>query len=325
MPTYEMTVFQWSGTGYNAQYNTSHTAVFTDDDDSVDGGSDANEMVSINGGSTNTTGSNPYKIEINFTDADGNDHVEDFNFFYTPDGGWYFAPEEGSAFTEGATLGRYQSHSVGWDYDEVVCFAAGTLITTVAGDVPVEHLKSGDKIRVQDGSYRSLRMNVSRVVCAQDLADNEKLRPIRIVAGALGGGLPQRDLLVSRQHRMLVSSKIAERMFGDAEALVAAVKLTAFPGIFEEIPTESLTYYHLLFDDHEVVFAEGAPSESLFAGDEALRTLAPEALEELQLLFPGIATLQAKAKPARFIPSPKGQKRLIERHSQNGKTPLSGS
>ncbi len=77
-----------------------------------------------------------------------------------------------------------------------------------------------------------------------------------------------------------------------------------------------MTYHHLLLQDHEVIFAEGAPAESLLTGDEALRTLAPEALEELQVLFPQLSETKNKA-PASLIPSAKNQKRLVARHGQN--------
>lgn len=316
MPTHTFQVFQWSGTGYNAQYNTSHTAVFNDDDDSVGGSSDANETVSIDGGASNVTGSSPYKISVNFTDTDGNSHVEDFNFFYTSDGGWYFAPQEGSAFTEGATFGNYQSHTVGWDYDEVVCFTSGTLIATKQGKVPVEKLVAGDLVLTSSGDYKPLVMNMCRTLSVETLTTNHKMRPIRITAGALGNGLPTRDLLVSRQHRMMVQSKIAERMFGSAEALVSAVKLTMLPGIFVERDDAPVTYHHLLFDTHEVIFAEDAPSESLFTGEEALKTLAPEAKEEILALFPEIAEM-VESIPARHIPSSRNQKRLVARHYSN--------
>ncbi len=317
MPTYTMEVFRWSGTGYNAQYNTSYTATFNDDDDSVGGSSDSDETVSIDGGTAGSTNGSPYKIAISFTDTEGNSHVEDFNFFHTSDGGWHFAAEPDSAFTTGATLGSYQSHSVGWDYDEVVCFAAGTRIQTSFGEVPVEDLVSGDLIKTSDGSFKPLAMNLCRSVDFKLLQKNEKLLPVRITSGALGNGLPTRDLLVSRQHRLLISSKISERMFGEKETLIAAIRLTALPGIFVDTEIKAVSYHHLLFDTHEVIFAEGAPSESLYSGAEALQTLAPEARAEILQLFPEFTKMQTKGAPARLIPSAKDQKKLVERHAAN--------
>lgn len=316
MPDYTMEVFRWSGTHYNATYNTSYTAVYRDNDANAEGRNDSDEQVSIDGGSFNATGSNPYSIQVSFTDVDGDSHVETFNFFYTSDGGWYFAPLPGSQFTVGATLGSYQSHTVGWAYSDVVCFAAGTLIETESGSQPVETLIAGDMIKTKDGAAKPLVLNMSRVLNADHLSANPKLIPVRISAGSLGEGLPKRDLLVSRQHRILVKSKIARRMFGKAEVFIAAIKLTDLPGIFIDETVTEITYHHLLFEGHEVIFAEGAPAESLLTGEEAMRTLAPEELEELRILFPELEQMKT-SKPASLILNAKGQRRLVTRHRQN--------
>lgn len=316
MPEYTFEVFRWSGTYYNATYDESYTATFQDDDGEVGGRFDSDERVSIDGGSFNATNSNPYSIQVSFTDVDGNDHVETFNFFHTADGGWYFAPLPGSEFTVGATLGRYQSHTTGWSYSDVVCFAAGTLIATETGERPVEDLIAGDKLATKSNELQALVLNMSRQLSQEDLKVNPKLYPVRISAGALGKGLPKRDLLVSRQHRMLISSKIAKRMFGTTDVLVPAIKLTELPGIFIDESVSSVTYHHLLMENHQIIFAENAPAESLLTGEEALQTLAPDALEELQVLFPELKEMKSDA-PASLIPSAKNQKRLVARHSQN--------
>lgn len=316
MPEYTMEVFRWSGNGYNSTYNESHTATFQDNDGTYGGRSDSDERVSIDGGSFGGTNGQPYSIQVSFTDVDGKDHVETFNFFHTSDGGWHFAPLPGSEFTVGARLGRYQSHSTGWSYSDVVCFASGTLIETETGARLVEELVAGDGLVTKSHGLQPLILNMSRRLSAQDLQDNPKLRPVRISAGALGKGLPSRDLLVSRQHRMLISSKIAMRMFGKPDVLVSAIKLTELPGIYIDESVTSVTYHHLLMESHQVIFAENAPAESLLTGEEALQTLAPEALEELQTLFPQLKEMKSDT-PASLIPSAKNQKRLVARHGQN--------
>ena len=140
----------------------------------------------------------------------------------------------------------------------------------------------------------------------------------------MGGGFPERDLLVSRQHRMLVRSKITERMFGKAEVLIPAIKLIELPGIFIDESVDSVEYYHLLFDRHEIIYAEGAPTESLFTGPEALKSLSQEAREEILTIFPEITELSYKPEPACFVPPGKQQKRLIARHLKNDLAPLGG-
>ena len=166
---------------------------------------------------------------------------------------------------------------------------------------------------------KPLRLMMSRKVSAQDVKRNASFAPVRIMAGALGNGLPKRDLLVSRQHRMLVSSRISARMFGKADVLVAAIRLTELPGVFVEPDHGAVEYFHLLFDKHEVIYAEGAPSESFYLGAEALKSLTPDARAEVALLFPHVFETTARHPAARPIPSGPQQKTLIARHSKNKK------
>ena len=149
---------------------------------------------------------------------------------------------------------------------------------------------------------------------------NPKLRPVRISKGAMGNGLPQQDLLVSRQHRMQTSSAVAQRMFGTPDVLVAAIKLTELPGIGIDHSADQVVYYHLLFDTHEIVFANGAPSESLLLTDTSLASVTPEGREEIRLIFPDLPT--AGTSPPCMIPENRQQKRLVERLRKNHKPPF---
>ncbi|MEL7257604.1 MAG: Hint domain-containing protein [Pseudomonadota bacterium] len=203
--------------------------------------------------------------------------------------------------------------------DFVTCFTPGVLIETSAGPRAICDLSVGDQVINKDGAAKTIRWIGCRCFDRAALLTNPKLCPIRITAGALGSGLPRRDLLVSRQHRMLVQSKIAERMFGASEVLVPAIALTALPGIYIENDAQSVEYIHLLFDAHEVIFAEGAPSESLFTGPMALRAVKGEALEEILTIFPQLASEDYEPTPACFIPPGKLQKKLIARHARNNK------
>ncbi|MCP4818660.1 MAG: Hint domain-containing protein [Shimia sp.] len=318
MAQHTVTAFRWSGTGYNALYNTSYTATLDDNDGAYQGSGDGDETISINGGAFGGTVGQPYAIDISFTDTGGGANVETFYFFNTG-GAWYFVPAPGSAFTVGATLGSYQSHTTGWDYTDITCFVRGTLIETDQGFVAVEDLREGCKVLTAKGVFKPLRKVLSRALSAQEVRNTAKFSPVRITAGALGNGLPQRDLLVSRQHRMVVASKIAERMFGQHEALVAAIRLIELPGIFLERDLQSVEYFHLLFDRHEIIYAEGAPTESLYTGAQALKSLTPEAYEEITTLFPHLADVGTAPKARRYIPNRKQQRRLVARHLKNNK------
>lgn len=210
----------------------------------------------------------------------------------------------------------------------VPCFTGGTRIRTRNGDKLVEDLKPGDQISLYDDvsetrEFATLVRVFRRKLTAAELEENPKLLPVRVTAGALGNGLPRRDLLVSRQHRMLVSSKIVERMFGVYEVLTPAITLTELPGIFVDPQAAGVEYYHLLFERHEVIYAEGAPTESLFTGPEVLKSISPDAREEILSIFPETAELEYEPKSARLIPARKLQKRLVARHAKNNKPVLS--
>lgn len=203
----------------------------------------------------------------------------------------------------------------------IPCFTRGTRIQTPSGLVDVENLKVGDWVDTADEGQQQIRWIGRRLLSRQELAMDPNLLPVRILAHSLGRRLPERDLLVSRQHRILVSSKIAQRMFGQQEVLISAVKLTVLPGIFVDTTELTVEYFHLLFDDHQVIFAEGAQTESLYLGSETEKALSPDARLEVCRLFPEIQQ-RSVSNTARYVPPGRHQKRLVERHSKNQKSVL---
>jgi hypothetical protein len=202
----------------------------------------------------------------------------------------------------------------------VVCFAAGTLILTDRGARPVEGLRAGDGVVTLDRGVQPLRWAGSRVLTGAELAAHPQLRPIRIAAGALGPGLPERDLTVSPQHRVLLRSEIARRMFGSAEVLAAARHLLGVPGV-EVLDPPEVAYFHLLFDHHEIVFANGAPAESLMVDAEAMRALSPEALAEIAAILPDCPPLGGRSPLPLARPNPRGRRlrAMTDRHLRNRK------
>lgn len=170
-----------------------------------------------------------------------------------------------------------------------ICLGAGARVATPGGPVPVEQLRPGDRVLTRDrGPMRLLWVGARRVE-PEAQRQEPKLRPVRIPAGALGGGLPHRDLWVSRQHRMLV------RAPGLGEVLVAAALLDGRQGIAAHVSPAPLTLHHLLLDSHAILYVEGTGSESLLPGAEALRALDPEARAALlAALPPGAAPTPAR-------------------------------
>lgn len=198
----------------------------------------------------------------------------------------------------------------------VVCFGADALIETDRGPVPAGALAVGDLVRTRDAGLQPIRWIGGTSLGAAQLAANPRLRPIRIRAGALGDGLPLTDLVVSPQHRVLVRSRIAQKMFGTDEVLVAAKQLCQLDGIDIAEDLDSVTYVHFLFDDHQIVFSNGAETESLFTGDVALNSVGPAALEEILTLFPQLRSGVAPV-PARVLASGRMGRKMATRHLQN--------
>ncbi|MBK4216318.1 Hint domain-containing protein [Paracoccus caeni] len=202
---------------------------------------------------------------------------------------------------------------------EIVCFATGTLIDTEHGPIPVEDLEIGMNVRTLDRGLQPIRWLGSRRLTSAELAVNEKLRPIRIRRGVLAENVPDRDLIVSPQHRILVSSPIAQRMFGAREVLVAAKQLLVLDGVEIADDIGDVTYHHFLFDRHEIVTSNGAMTESLFPGGEALKAVGPEAREEIFAIFPEWRDNLPHFEAAREFPAAHQARKLALRHQQNGK------
>jgi hypothetical protein len=112
-------------------------------------------------------------------------------------------------------------------------------------------------------------------------------------------------------------------MFGSNEVLIPAIKLLGLPGVDIDQDVEQVEYFHMLFDDHQIVFSNGTPTESLFTGPEALKAVSVEAQEEIKELFPEIVAPDFHAIPARPIPEKgKDMKKLVERLVKNQKPVL---
>jgi hypothetical protein len=163
------------------------------------------------------------------------------------------------------------------------------MIACEGGERLVEDLVPGDRVMTRDHGLQELRWVGKKPLDRAALAAEPKLQPVLIRAGALGAGLPARDMRVSRQHRMLVTGPRAELLFGSDEVLVRAEHLAHLPGVALAVDTE-VTYLHLLFDRHEVVLSDGTWSESFQPGDRTLAGMDDAAREELFRLFPDLAS-----------------------------------
>lgn len=185
--------------------------------------------------------------------------------FYLSNGSRAFTPTDGQVLQNGVITFATGAPTPGpLDVGDLgpPCFAAGTRIETERGMTPIEQIKVGDLVRTLDHGLQPVRWCGSRGVPALD-----KRAPIRFAPGAMGN---VRELLVSPQHKILVSGWRAELFFGEDEVLVAAVHLVNADTI-HRAPRRHVMYHHLMFDAHEILLADGVPTESFFPGDYVLQ------------------------------------------------------
>ncbi|WP_370073885.1 Ig-like domain-containing protein [Salipiger bermudensis] len=165
------------------------------------------------------------------------------------------------------------------------CFTPGTLIATPKGERLVEDLEVGDRVITRDNGIQEIRWIGRKELTGFQLARKPHLKPVLIQQGALGKNLPEHDLLVSPNHRVLVANDKTALYFEEREVLAAAKHLTGLDGV-DEVDTLGVTYIHMMFDNHEVVLSNGAWTESFQPGDLSLRGIGDEQRQEIFELFP---------------------------------------
>ncbi len=176
------------------------------------------------------------------------------------------------------------------------CFTPGTLIATPRGEMPAESLKVGDKVITRDNGIRPILWIGRNDLSWRDMQTRSHLKPVLIREGALGDGLPDRDMMVSPNHRILVSNQLTALHFDEPEVLVAAKHLISGLGM-QSIDSFGTTYIHFLFDRHEILLSNGCWSESFQPDDYSLKGLGNAQRSEIHELFPDLKTRKG---PGRF-------------------------
>jgi len=187
------------------------------------------------------------------------------------------------AFANGQTIAFSEIDRV------VPCFTPGTAIATPKGEVAVETLKPGDRVLTRDNGIQTISWVGTKRLDFAQLKAAPQLRPIKITAGALGDDMPERDMLVSPSHRMLIVSHQAELYFSQSEVLVAAQHMLSMDGV-EVSEQPYITYIHIMCENHEIVLSDGAWSESFQPADITLKGFDGDQRAELFALFPELET-----------------------------------
>ncbi|SMY07753.1 Hint domain-containing protein [Flavimaricola marinus] len=225
----------------------------------------SNGTITVDGGSGGETSGDTLQLGT----------LADMSTLVTVDDG--SGSKSGSVLLDDGTLLTFN------EVENIICFTPGTKIATPRGARAIETLEIGDMVVTRDHGLQPIRWIGQRTVPAI-----ENFAPIRIRPGVVTG--LESDLLVSPQHRMLFQGYRAELLFGESEVLVAAKHLVDGRDVTIETGGE-VTYIHMLFDDHEIVFAEGAATESFHPGEIGLSAVTKAAREELFTLFPELRAL----------------------------------
>ena len=215
--------------------------------------------------------------------------------FYTADGGRYFTPSDGSVLTDGGTVSATTFVTTSTQFPVgnfgPPCFVKGTEIAVPDGVKRVEDLRVGDLVETLDQGPQPIIWIGERTV-----EGTGPFAPVRISKGALGN---TRDLYVSQQHRMVLANWRTQLFLGQEETLCAAKHLCNKTNI-QLAPCDEVTYFHIMFATHQIVFAEGIPSESFLAGEYFCHA-SSMVNRELTALFPENRDELIGGLPARSV------------------------
>ncbi len=220
-------------------------------------------------------------IQIQALDSNGNLIGPIIDLYVFSQGGvtsdvWGFATD--ATLTAGVQYQKVNGSNNGDSlYVDFVCFARDALIRTPTGHVPVQDICVGDRVWTKDNPEAVVRWVGCKTTFATGVA-----APVVFEAGAIGNTTP---LVVSQQHRVLLRNVEAKVLFGAEEVLAPALSLVALDGV-RIAEGGTVTYHHIMFDDHQIVESDGVLTESFYPGPTALTTLDHAARDELLSLFP---------------------------------------
>lgn len=213
--------------------------------------------------------------------ADG-DRVE-LLLILLPDGTRFALPLSPMAARTEYTLVKVENapHNTGLSDFLCVSFARGTVITMATGQQrPIEELRADDKILTRDHGAQPIRW-----IGGTTLRAVGAFAPVVIVAGTLGNA---GDLIVSQHHRMFLYQRERRAGIATSELLVQAKHLVDGERVFLR-EGGFVDYFSLVFDQHEIIYAEGVPAESLMVNDATVNRLPAELSADVKARFPGLS------------------------------------
>ena len=165
----------------------------------------------------------------------------------------------------------------------IICFAKGTEIETSEGVRAIETLRVGDLVRTLDAGYVPVKWLGKTDLKASEMLRWQNLIPVRVKRNAFGPRCPRNDVVLSPNHRVLITGSRAELYFGEPEVLVPIKALINGVTIQQEAANSGVSYFHLLLEGHHIVDTSGLLSESLFLGDQSVLAVSESAEQDLRL------------------------------------------
>ena len=215
-------------------------------------------------------------------------------------------PADGTTSTQIGTTGQGESLETtdnGGSYQVqtvpnpggVPCFLAGTMILTEDGERVVDTLKPGDRIVTMDHGLQPLLWIGSRSLPTEERL-HRALRPVCIPKGALAKDVPSRDLHLSPNHRVALTHPLSDVLFETKECFAAVKHMSARRGIGHASAPDRIVCYHLLFHAHQVIWANGTPTESFHPAQVGLESFDKTAREEITQVIGSASTYGPTAR-----------------------------
>ena len=203
-----------------------------------------------------------------------------------PDGSRYALPLSPMAAGVDYSLLKIEDAPEQLTLSDFLCisFARGTVITLTTGQQrAIEQLRPGDKVLTRDHGSQPIRWIGSTTLRAVGA-----FAPVVISAGSMGN---TGDLIVSQHHRMFLYQRSRKAGLPTSELFVQAKHLVDGSRIFLR-EGGFVDYFSLVFDRHEIIYAEGVPAESLMVNDATVNRLPPALAAEVKARFPGLSQIQ---------------------------------
>jgi hypothetical protein len=163
-----------------------------------------------------------------------------------------------------------------WKHDgkSAMCFLRGTSVMTPTGEVFIEDLQIGDRVETVSGEARTVKWIGRNLYKRSGLSWNDGVVPIRICCHALGHDTPRRDLYLSPGHALFIDGVLIR-----VRDLVNGTSIAPAPH------SETIEYFQIVLDSHDVILAEGVPAETFLLTSNNIEGFANFA--EFARLYPG--------------------------------------